>query len=182
MTEVAEDTKPSELELLKERADMMGISYHPSIGLEKLREKVNAQLTPPAEKKTKPKSKAETIAERNSRLRREANRLVRIRVTCMNPNKKDWSGEIFAVANSVIGTVKKFVPFNVEAGYHVPWVIYEHMKNRKYQYFKKVRLPNGREKVESGLTNEFNIEVLKPLSPKELKDLADRQAMNHSID
>ena len=35
-----------ELTLLKERADLMGIKYHPSIGVDKLREKVNSVLVP----------------------------------------------------------------------------------------------------------------------------------------
>ena len=34
-----------ELSALKARADLLGISYHPSIGLEKLREKVNKAMT-----------------------------------------------------------------------------------------------------------------------------------------
>ena len=41
------DEMEDELTLLKERADMMGVKYHPSIGLEKLKEKVNEKLAPP---------------------------------------------------------------------------------------------------------------------------------------
>ena len=33
---------PDELTALKGRADLLGIKYHPSISLEKLRDKVNA--------------------------------------------------------------------------------------------------------------------------------------------
>jgi hypothetical protein len=35
---------PDELTSLKARADLMGITYHPSIGVDKLREKVQAAL------------------------------------------------------------------------------------------------------------------------------------------
>ena len=35
---------PDELTTLKGRADLLGIAYHPSIGVEKLREKVKAAL------------------------------------------------------------------------------------------------------------------------------------------
>jgi hypothetical protein len=187
MNDLNENTEPieDELTLLKERADKMGISYHPAIGVEKLKTKINDKLNgTPAD--TVPKAAAkkppETIQARNTRLRREANRLIRVRVTCMNPNKKDWPGEIFTISNSIIGTVKKYVPFGAEAGYHIPQVIYEHMEGRRFQYFKKIKLPNGREKMESGLAKEFSIELLDPLTKQQLKDLADRQAMNHSID
>ena len=37
--------EPTELEALKKRADQMGLTYHPSIGVDALREKVNAHLS-----------------------------------------------------------------------------------------------------------------------------------------
>jgi hypothetical protein len=185
MNDLIEETEvEDELTLLKERADKMGISYHPAIGVDKLKAKIKDKLEdkPAVVSKPKTKSAADIRNERMMAQRNEARRLVRIRVTCMNPNKKDWPGEIFTIANGVIGTVKKFVPFGVEAGYHVPYVIYQHMKSRRFQYFKKVKLPGGREKIESGLAKEFSIEKLDPLTKQQLKELADRQAMNHSID
>ncbi|OZB40377.1 MAG: hypothetical protein B7X50_08585 [Alishewanella sp. 34-51-39] len=39
----------SELDVLKARATQLGIQFHPSIGLEKLRDKVNAKLNDEAE-------------------------------------------------------------------------------------------------------------------------------------
>lgn len=44
---MSEDTdlqSQSELEALKARADLLGVTYHPSIGAEKLREKINAAM------------------------------------------------------------------------------------------------------------------------------------------
>lgn len=181
-----------ELDTLKKRATLMGIQFHPSIGIVKLREKVNAKLNSddevaePAAVVAKPTirpSRAQLKAQYHTRLRKEANRLIRIRLTCMNPNKKDWPGEIFSVSNSVIGTVKKFVPYqDAEDGYHVPHVIYEQLIDRKYQQFRKVKLPNGGEQMKGSLVKEFSIEVLPRLTSTELKDLATKQALNHSID
>lgn len=180
-----ENKDENEMTLLKDRAGIMGIKYSPNIGLDTLRERVNAALVSGMYKKDTSKKEeqpAETIAERNTRFRREANRLIRIRLTCMDPNKKNWPGEIFTVSNAVIGTVKKFVPFNADQGYHVPHVIYEQLKARKYQEFRKVTVAGGRKVMKSFLSKTFAIELLDPLTPKELKDLADRQALNHSID
>ena len=192
MAEDFEDAveKTDELTLLKERADLMGIKYHPSIGIDTLKEKINLQLKvkDPVEQtiavtpQNKKYSKEELASMRRTQLRNDALRLIRVRVTCMNPNKKAWSGALFDVGNSVLGSVKKFVPFDVDAGYHIPNIIYEHMKTRKYQKFSEVKLPNGRKMMKGGLVKEFSIDVLDPLTPEQLKELADRQILNHSID
>lgn len=44
-----DDDLPNELDLLKQRAKMMGITFSNNIGLEALREKVNAKMTAPEE-------------------------------------------------------------------------------------------------------------------------------------
>ena len=48
---------PDELTSLKQRADLLGLSYHPSIGLEKLRDKIIAALS--AQEETKPEEVAQ---------------------------------------------------------------------------------------------------------------------------
>jgi hypothetical protein len=140
----------------------------------------------PAPTSTSPKAKTKSIAqlklELQTRQRNDARKLVRVVVQCMNPNKKDWTGEIFTVSNAVVGTIKKFVPFGVEAGYHVPHMIYEMIKNRKYQHFTKKKLANGQSHVESKISPEFNIRLLNALTMEEMKELHERQALNHSID
>ena len=176
-----------ELTVLKKRADLMGISYHPSIGLDKLKEKVNASLTDApkeavAEESEETDTEAETIGQRNARLKKEAAKLVRIRVTCMNPNKKEWEGEIFTVSNAVVGTHKKMVVFNTDEGYHVPHIIYEQLKERKCQIFQTVKDSRGNKMRKGKLINEFSIEVLPPLTEAELKELARKQAMANSVD
>lgn len=168
----------SELETLKERADKMGIKYHPNVGVETLRERVNAALTGETNEESKEAEKApekETEGQRKQRLKKEALKLVRIRATNMNPNKKEWESEIFTVSNSVLGTVKRCVQFNEE--WHVEQIILNAMKERQCQIFQKARGPRGEQIVKPKLIKEFNIEILPPLTEKELKELAQRQAM-----
>jgi hypothetical protein len=118
----------------------------------------------------------ETEAERNSRLKREANELIRCRVVCMNPNKKDWQGEIYTVGNAVVGTVKKYVMFDVE--YHIPRIILQQLEEKQCQVFYTHTDPVTRSKSRKGkLVKEFAIEILPQLTEQELKDLAQRQAM-----
>jgi len=109
--------------------------------------------------------------------KRNAGRLVRCRITCMNPHKKNWTGEIISVGSARLGTFKKFIPYNTDEPYHIPWIIYQHMKERQCRIGTTQRLPNGQEVNRSKLINEYAIEVLTPLTGQELKDLAQRQAM-----
>lgn len=166
------------IEEMKAYAKELGISFHPSIGREKLQEKIDEVQD--AQENTAPVEAVEPVKESPAKgsdkevralKRKEANRLVRIQITCMNPNKKAWEGEIFTVSNGLVGTFKKYVPFNVP--WHVPYIIYKQIVNRKCQIFLTPR----KGPVTSKLIQEFSVQELPPLSEKELKDLANRQAM-----
>lgn len=170
-----------ELASLKARADMLGIAYHPSIKVEKLREKVNTAMTTPTAKELELDAAAQEAAEQQKHID-EASKLVRIVAVCMNPNKKEWVGEIYTVSNSVVGTFKKYVPFNVDEGWHVPNIIYQHLVQRECQVFYTVKDARGNSVRKGKLIKEFAINVLPPLTSEELRDLAQKQAMSHAID
>jgi len=171
---------------MKAKADKLGVSYHPNIGLDKLREKVNAKLNGEPESQEAPAvieaSTEESAVARKLRKKREAGELVRIRVVCMNPNKKEWEGEIFTASNSVVGTFKKYVPFNADEGWHVPRIIYNMIIQRQCQVFVSKKGPRGVVMKEGKMIREFAVEVLPLLSEEELHDLAQRQAMAKAID
>ncbi len=177
---------PDELTALKQRADLLGVSYHPSIGVDKLREKVNAAVTGENLKEEEKAEAAvvvqETEAAKRLRLRNEAAKLVRIRLTCMNPNKKEWDGEIITAGNAGVGTYKKFIPFNAEEGWHVPHIIYQQLLHRECQIFVTVKDARGNKIRKGKMIREFAIEVLPQLTQEELDDLARQQAMSKAID
>jgi hypothetical protein len=179
-------TPEAELASLKTRADLLGVKFHPSISVEKLREKLNAALVTEAPVPDEPSVVAavpeETLVQRRFRKKREANALVRIRVTCMNPAKKDWAGEIFTSGNSLVGSFTKFVPFNADEGWHVPNIIVEQIKERQCQIFVPVKDSRGNTTRKGKMIKEFAIEVMPDLTPEELAELARRQAMSKAID
>lgn len=184
-----------ELEVLKQRATTLGITFHPSIGLEKLREKVNGKL---AEKEPLPVGNmvygqdtttvgvsagyVETENEKRIRLKRESNQLIRIRITCMNPHKKEYTGEIFTTGNALVGTIRQFVPFNNEEGWHVRMMIYQMIKERQCQIFTSTKDARGNTVRKGKIIKEFAIDVMPELTMVELQELAQRQAMSKSID
>lgn len=199
---------PDELTQLKARADLMGLSYHPKIGVDTLRAKIAEAMAATGAPKVTAEHAEETAAmatfegtvtlsptpapaadapetegQKRRRLKNEALKLVRIRLTCMNPAKKEWHGEIFTVGNAAIGTVKKFVPFNAgDDGYHVPNAIYKVLRDRQCQVFYTERSKAGINVRKGKMIKEFAIEVLPPLTPEELHELAQRQAMAKSVD
>lgn len=179
----ASNTPEAELEMLKQRADIMGLKYSPKIGVDALRKKVEDAINGVQEEKTEEvtAAPAQSKIQREAALRKElqmkALRLVRLRITNLNPTKKDLAGEIFTVANKYIGNVRKFIPYGevTENGYHVPFVIYEQMKARKFLNIKTRRDARGQIVVEQNWAPEFALEVLEPLTQEELNKLAAAQ-------
>ncbi len=172
----------NELELLKERADMMGIKYAPNVGVETLKKRIDEKLNGTKDPEEALSPEGETQEQQRARLIREANELVRVRITNLNPTKRDLPGEIFTVANDVIGVVKCYVPYD-EAGqaWHLPAVIYENLKNRQF-FDCKTREVKGKIIKTEAWVPEFNLEILPPLTQKELDELAAAQARAGAID
>ncbi len=186
-----------ELTLLKQRAKMMGITFSNNVGVAKLKSQIEEHLagqpkedsveevgTPdvvPAALATgnedEPVGKPLTEREK---LIRNATKLVRLRVTNLDPKKKDLPGEVITVANDVVGTIRKYVPFGefTDEGYHVPHIIYEMLKERKFLSLRTVTNKNNPQqvKVEQRMVPEFALEVLEPLTQEELDKLAASQA------
>lgn len=118
----------------------------------------------------------ETPEQKSHRLRMQGTRLVRVFVHCNNPMKKEWQGEQFTVSNRNLGTLNRFVPFEVE--WHVEAAILDMMRDRQYLGFTTRKVGAIKMEVkEPKFVKEFNIEVLEDLTQKELKDLAVKQAM-----
>ena len=172
------DLQEDELTVLKRQADVMGVRYHPSIGADTLKAKLEEARTKTAEENTAKQAavtaKHSEEAKKLKRIR-EARELVRVRITCMNPLKKEYEGEIFSVGNSEIPTITKFVQFERE--YHVPRIMLNMIKNRKYQTFIEERTPNGGKVKRGKLIREYAVEELPPLTAAELQELKQRQLM-----
>lgn len=120
-----------------------------------------------------------TPAEIRKKQRDEQMRLVRVRIANMNPSKADLHGEIITVRTKYLGIVKRFVPFGeaTDNGWHIPFILYEQLKNRKFLQTTVKKSKNGAQMLpKTRWVPEFSIEVLPDLSDKELKKLASQQA------
>ena len=181
--QTTEELATKRLENLKNRAKTMGITHSGNIGADALSKKINDHLEgKPAEKETKQKSQGseKKPISKEQGIRQDMNlsqmKLIRVRIANMNPAKNDLEGEIVTIGNKFLGTVRKFVLFGeaTDMGYHIPQIIYEELKSRKFQMIK-TRKVKGQIVVDTRLVPEYSIEIMPQLSVKELKELADKQ-------
>jgi len=181
MTDSTEMTEEQKLEVLKTKAKTLGIRIRGNLSsdtlLKAIQEK-SAELEAKTEQVATPANDRLATQKRYAEVRKEALALVRVQISCMNPNKKEWAGDFYAVGNKAVGTIKKYIPFHPEShpdGYHIPKMLLESLKGYQYQAFKTIKHANG-EKTKKGVLNkEFAITVLPPLTKEELARLAKMQ-------
>jgi hypothetical protein len=153
------------------------------------------QVAPPIKKKEKktvndlltmdPNTVEDPLLRRQI-VRAQALRLVRIKLSNLDPSDSQLEGAIITVSNKYTGKVSKYVPFNEDAapnGYHVPMIIYNHLKNQKFALRKEVKGGSfGVKRYKTSMINKFSIEVLPQLTARELAELASHQRASHAID
>jgi hypothetical protein len=147
-------------------------------------EQTPAAMTPPASANTK-LSKAERQMLERKEQRDDALKLIRLRITNMDPKKADLHGEILSVGNEVVGTVRKFIPYGeaTDNGYHVPNILYKALKRRRFLSLRLIKdKRTGTQRPEMKWMREFSLEVLPQLTKEELHDLKISQMAAGSID
>lgn len=163
----------------KAKLDSVSVKYHHNAKLLTL---VNAWQAYEEEQLVR-KPATSTLAQRRIIQRQEQLKLIRVRITNHNPSKRNISGEIATVANSVLGAVSKLIPYNCDAAdsYHIPFILLNSLKARVFTA-RTSRTINGRVVVSQKEVPEFSFEVLEPLSETDLKVLARKQAMANGVE
>lgn len=159
--------KNNERELLEQKAKELGITHAANMNDETLKERINSVEA------AKSIVKELTPEEQKKKIRDEQLKLVRVIIT---PNTQDFEnqdGVMVSVSNSIIDYTK-FVPFGVESGWHIPLIVYNHLKEKRVQRFitKKV---NGITTTRSTSMPAFTIVRLDDLTEKELEELKKQQ-------
>ena len=171
-------------EMRQELADN-GVTLHHKTGTKKLASTLadvrtkeykedpkKSDLTGPSEAAKAAKAKHLAAMQTPEKL---AMKLTRVVVTPNDPAMVNYPGLIFSVGATGLNNgrmVKKFVPFNNEEGWHVPQIILNQIENGQMQKFKTVTRANGEKVLEPYLTKKFNVRILDPLTPEELKEVA----------
>jgi len=118
---------------------------------------------------------AEAVAAQKSESEatKEANRLIRVSITCNNKNKASYQGEIFTVRNAKTHEIKKMIPFNVPV--HVPLMMLNMIKEKQYQVFHKTKDRNGNIITNTRLVPEYNVQELGPIPIEEFNAIKQKQ-------
>lgn len=181
--------QPSRLESLKAKADKLGIKYKSNISETALAKKIDSVLSDEStakdesdevdeseqddEEKEEEAPKPKKLDKASERKRSQ--KLIRVIVRPLDPRRTQLDGELVMTGNSAIGTTGKFVPFNVEAGFHIPEIIYNTLKDRTFTEFYTVEDKDGNEHTKSRQKKAFIIEVLDPLTEAEVQEIKIRQ-------
>lgn len=167
---------------LEARAKILNINFHSNISTEKLRERVNAALTGagPDPEDARP-TKGETDVARRSRLKKEASRLIRVRIHCNDPAKKDWPGEYITVGNNAVGTYRKYVPYNQDEPFHLPQILVNALREKRVQVFATKKGKNGIPIREAKSIAAYSLEVVQPLTREELDRMAQSQMARNAL-
>ena len=170
-------------EALIEQGKSLNLNIHPNTSLENMVQMVNQGLI--YKYHTAPDAPIEQVVHKDpSKARREAEKRIRVRVTNMDPTKKDHTGQIFGFSNSVVGTIQHFVPFDLEEGFHIPQVLLETIKSTKYRVtkYRTISKAGREEEVPYSVSlPSFQVEVLPPLTGEELEVIKKRQLANQTI-
>ena len=184
-----------ELTLLKERAKQMGISFSNNISLETLRKRIADKMEGKDEPEVNPlagdseiaaitaapqklDAKQNALALRKL-MQREQMKLVRVRITNMDPKKKDLPGEIWTVSNEYLGNVRKMIPYGEQTddGFHIPYCLFRLLQSKRFLHIRTVKdSVTGLERQEKQWVKEFSLDVLPDLTKEELARLAAAQA------
>ena len=162
-----------ELDALKERATKLEIKFHPNIGYLKLKEKVDAVIADSIEAEPNLEPAKEKLVDMTARERALA--LVRVRVVCMDPMKKEFSGDTFTAGNGVVNTQRRYVAFDVP--WHAPRIIVNFIKGKQHMSHTTVTSARGIEVKTRKMVDSYVVQELDPLTKVELKELAQRQLM-----
>lgn len=184
-----------ELTLLKERAKQMGIPFSNNISLETLRKRIADKMEGKDEPEVNPlagdseiaaitaapkklDAKQNALALRKL-MQREQMKLVRVRITNMDPKKKDLPGEIWTVSNEYLGNVRKMIPYGEQTddGFHIPYCLFRQLQSKRFLHIRTVKdRVTGLERQEKQWVKEFSLDVLPDLTKEELARLAAAQA------
>lgn len=179
--------QPTRLESLKAKADKLGIKFKSNISETALAKRIESVLSDESTAKDESdevdeseQDDEEEVTPKPKKLdkaseRKRSQKLVRVIVRPLDPRRTQLDGELVMTGNSAIGTTGKFVPFNVEAGFHIPEIIYNTLKDRTFTEFYTVQDKDGNEHTKSRQKKAFIIEVLDPLTEAEIQEIKIRQ-------
>lgn len=142
--------------------------------------KAEAKPAKKAPGKAKVLTEMEIVSQRTAELRREMMSLVRVIVSCNDPQMKEWeTTPPLSISNAIITLPKVVVPLNTE--WHVPKAYYDMLKAQKCGIAVKSKDNKGRPITMRKEINKYNVNDLGAISKEDLKTLMQAQANRDGV-
>ena len=166
------DEPVTRLEDLQNQCKLRGIKFH-----HKNTEDTLLELLRAANEKENPvvaKKKSEmTAVEKRQAMRNKCLKLKRVMITCNDPMKIKYRGEIFQAANASVAAIRKFCPFGNTNGWYMPQILLNVIDEKQFRRANT----DERDPMSGGLTKAYNITYLDDLTPEEFGALRHQQAL-----
>ena len=197
-------TNTLKLQHVRAQAEMLGVKHHHRAGIAKIQQLIddhliaqNSELIPPVPaaeasirtepvvkgyEKIVPMSEAEYKKEVQREARTKIGSLLRVRITCLDPHKKNWPGELISVGSAKFGTFKRYIPFDMEEAWHIPKIIYDVLNERMCSVPIKKKDDRGHKTTAYKQIKAYSISIEEPMTPEEIKELARQQALAGGLD
>jgi hypothetical protein len=196
-------TNTLKLQHVRAQAEMLGVKHHHRAGIAKIQQLIddhliaqNSELIPePAAEaairtepvvkgyeKIIPMSEAEYKKETQREAKTKISSLLRVRITCLDPHKKNWPGELISVGSAKLGTFKRYIPFDTEEPWHIPKIIYDVLSERMCSVPIKKKDARGHKTTAYKQIKAYSITIEEPMTAEELKELATQQALAGGLD
>lgn len=170
---------PTEREQLKQKADLLGLTYAPNISNDKLRDMIK-QANEPLEDNQKDVSSTITTEEAALNLRLELTKKVRVLITCNDPLMKDWDmTPYYSFSNSTLTLDTITIPLGVE--WTIPNAYVGMLKAMECKIPYKTKDEKGRTITARRTVPKYNINILPPLTQEELDTLKTAQVMRDGL-
>ena len=167
----------TERDLLKEKADLLGIEYAGNISTEKLRELVNKANEPLEDKASNTSNEP---VDDLVKIRLELTKKVRVLITCNDPLMKDYdTTPYYSFSNSAITLPSITVPLGVE--WHIPNAYVGMLQAMECKLPVKAKDEKGRPITVRRTIKKYNVNILPPLTEKELEELKQAQIMRDGL-
>lgn len=172
---------------LKKQADRLGVAYKSNTSIATLQKAISEKLNEPIGGEDSPEPEATEVkitkpeGKTADDYYNEAMKLVRVIITPMESTKAtNLESELFCAGNSVVGTVKRTIPFGEE--WHVEQILLNSIKEKKYQMFMSKKNAQGAVITTAKLVPAYSISILDPLTQEELDKLAEMQIRTRSLE
>ena len=160
------------LEDLRNQCTLRGIKFHHRNNEEKLLELIAQQDAKDNPVPTKSPGNM-TSLEKLHAMRRKCLRLRRVMITCNDPMKLKYKGEIFQAANANVAAIRKYCPFGNTNGWYMPQLLLNVAEEKQF------RRPNSDERnaLSGGMAKMYNITYLDDLTVEQFNELKHQQEL-----